>query len=782
MGINRNAFGKLMRMLAQYEDAPSAVIREYVSNAIDAIHGMDNGHVDIIIPSQDNHEFQVKDNGRGMSYEFMDNELCNYLSSTKTNSGDSIGSKGIGSKAAFSISDEFSIISVQNGTKTTCVYHINDDDECGYDISSEDTNESNGTLVSININGDDNVTRMYSGISHVLKGFPQGVITVKTHDGDEIHIDYFEAPSRVKLNDTVSINTSRSAGFVIIQGNVWYDITRSSLHDLISRIFSSDRSDYDPSLEKKISVIKRVFKMKWTYGPVFCGLVISLPGNALTTNPSRESFEATAHNREVIVDALYDMCVEVNSKNETLLDLVNKDMDNDTFRNLRYDAANEVYMSIARVLHLDYKENSDISIGGEKFVNYDISFKKSPMVFEKKKDTKSSPYSDLSDSIKSVDANGNQTYEYDVENTFKNTVSVFMSGVDDNDMAAAIIRKRRIWSEETNGIDNSCDIMRFVFTAQEDHDIPFWLNKSLKTVFTSKEEFDTIMQSRSERMKKEAAERRKSKEQTEKTVDNMKVSTIFYHGNRDVFNNSSKLLLKSISNNDNVVRMDKDEYKKLRENHANKTIERISLLMGIEDSSAFNRKDIIVVCDSGTKRDRETIHDCFDDYHDRYDELVAVAKKPMSKARHVYSDMYHDLFESEYLRITTSAINNYATYSDSIFSILNRATGIKNKKTGMLIERLDNVGNKSDRLRAKIGLNTITYVRYINSLESMDIKEDTSVERDSIEQFESDISAFQSLYPMLQLCARTLINSNGTGTGAMIDYINTCDKAREIDR
>lgn len=779
MGINKNAFGKLMRMLAQYENAPSAVIREYVSNAVDAIHGIKNGHVDIIIPSSDNHEFQVKDNGCGMSYEFMDNELCNYLSSTKNNDGNSIGSKGIGSKAAFSISDKFSIVSVQDGTKTTCVYHINDDDECGYDISSEKTSEPNGTLVSIDIKGNDNVSRMYNNISQVLKGFPHGLITVKTHDGDEIHIDYFEASNRVKLNDTVSINAVYSAGLVIVQGNVWYDITGSSLHELVNNLFSSSNDDYDASLDKKVSVIKDFFNMKWVYGSVFRGLVISLPGNALTTNPSRESFEATSHNRAVIVNALYNLCVEVDKSHETLIDVVNKDMDNERFRNLEYKNAEDVFLSVTHALNLGSEDSANIKIGGERFKNYNIAFNEIPVAFEKKKDTKNSSYSDVSYAVKEVGEDTGE-YEYNVSNTFSNTISVFVSDVHDADTAASILRKRRIWSEEVDEIDNVYDIMRFVFTEKSAKEgIPFWLNKSLHTVFTDKGEFDKVMQAHAERIKKEAAERRKLNqgEAIERTIENMKVSAIVCDGR--VFKNSSRILLSDISDKNNVVRMSKDDYKEMRDYRRNDLIKSISLLMGIENSSAFDTQSVIIVCDSGTKKSKEIIHEYFEDYHDRYNALMADAKMPMSKARSVYNDTYHALFDSEYSRIIGSFMSDYASYMENIFSVLkNNSSGIKSKDTVKLIERLHDDRNTALSLGTR---NTSTmYVERIETLEKMGIKDTTIVDKDSLEQFEFDASKFKSFYPLLTLCARPLMSSNKID--AIIDYINTCDKARKIDK
>lgn len=793
MGINTNAFGKLMRMLAQYENAPAAVIREYVSNAVDAIYGMKNGHVDIVLPSPDNRYFTVRDNGCGMSYEFMNTQLCNYLTSTKSNDGKSIGSKGIGSKAAFSVSDEFSIVSVKDGVKTTCVYHINDDDDCGYEISSEDAHgESNGTLVSVLIKDEYSIERMRSSVSSVLCGFDRNTISVSDHDGEDVFVEYFDMPRRVRINDTLSINTGNPSELSIVQGNVWYDIKGSALSKMLTQYVAYDyESSNDDDNISKINDIKSALNTRYFYGSgSFNGFVIYLDGNSLTTNPSRESFEATKHNMNVLIDALHTVCDTVSNGKTTLLNILNESMDNEVFRNLDYDDARSVFNAVANSAYLDGDERNNLKIGGEVFSSCTIRTDGPILDMYKSRDTKNSKYEVY---IVSEPNEADGKCHLPLSKTYKDTVSLFISGMDEEDIineAKKIVRKRKLWAGETNEVKESYNIMRFVFTKNDiRNDIPFWLNKRTDSVFMTTEEYYSVIDAHNERVKKEAAERRRlhKSEPLEKTVENLKVSVMMFNGRNQRFSNSSLYRLSSIEGLANTVSMDNDMYKLLRTYGSNEDsdqyvalrngIRKIALLSYIEDNGSFGYKDVIVVCRKGSKKSMELIDEIVKGtYHDVLDEEVRHAVEPSSAAHSVYDHEYKSLIEAEYKRMAYKMVEKYTSYNHILESINADNDSIVDERTRDIIEKMADACGLSYQGTSV----TRDIMKNIHVLESIGIFGTITYYNDQrVEQLENAVDYFKGRYPIINAIGVDALVKNRNDVSMIVDYINMCDKARK---
>ncbi len=102
-----------------YSNKYLAICRELVANAIDAhtAAGKPTEPVEVWLPTDLYPSFRVKDNGIGMSHEFVMNDFMSYTDgSTKDASNDMIGGFGIGSKSPFSYVDQFTLRSVHNGT------------------------------------------------------------------------------------------------------------------------------------------------------------------------------------------------------------------------------------------------------------------------------------------------------------------------------------------------------------------------------------------------------------------------------------------------------------------------------------------------------------------------------------------------------------------------------------------------------------------------------------------------------------------------------------------
>ncbi|UUW39826.1 putative rIIA [Vibrio phage VPMCC14] len=148
---------KLARTLAEtlYDYKIEAVVREYSTNITDshtdAGFPEKQGYVEVPTKMSPNIKFQ--DFGVGMSKDTIFKIYTVFGKSTKEHDNTTNGSLGYGSKAAFSISEQFTVTSVKNGVKTVVVCYKDRTGLPKADVKSEKpTDESNGTTVEIPVN------------------------------------------------------------------------------------------------------------------------------------------------------------------------------------------------------------------------------------------------------------------------------------------------------------------------------------------------------------------------------------------------------------------------------------------------------------------------------------------------------------------------------------------------------------------------------------------------------------------------------------------------------
>lgn len=113
-----------------YSNKPKAILREYACNAYDS-HveaGKENVPIQVTLPTLSSPELRIRDFGKGLSTEDVMNIYASYGESTKRQSNKLIGQLGIGSKAAFCYSPQFSIVSIHNGLKTLYIAFLDESD------------------------------------------------------------------------------------------------------------------------------------------------------------------------------------------------------------------------------------------------------------------------------------------------------------------------------------------------------------------------------------------------------------------------------------------------------------------------------------------------------------------------------------------------------------------------------------------------------------------------------------------------------------------------------
>ena len=152
-----------------YSDKIGAIIREYVTNAIDAhIEANVDRPISVTIPTVFSNEFIVRDYGKGLSPQEIVEIFASYGASTKRQSNSFTGMLGIGSKSAFAYTKSFTVKSRYNGTETIYTAFI-DESNIGTiaPIHSQPTDET-GLSIHVTIQRDD-FKQLHSSVEEFFK-------------------------------------------------------------------------------------------------------------------------------------------------------------------------------------------------------------------------------------------------------------------------------------------------------------------------------------------------------------------------------------------------------------------------------------------------------------------------------------------------------------------------------------------------------------------------------------------------------------------------------------
>ena len=159
-GIKDTGLAHIFNVLRNqlYTDKIGAVVREYAANAYDANVEAGNDKTSIIVslPSALNKVFKIRDFGRGLSQQDIQDIYCFYGESTKRQSNAFIGQLGLGSKSAFAYGDNFVINSFTDGVVRSYNAFI---DPSGIGqialLSEKPTDEANGVEIVIPVKMED---------------------------------------------------------------------------------------------------------------------------------------------------------------------------------------------------------------------------------------------------------------------------------------------------------------------------------------------------------------------------------------------------------------------------------------------------------------------------------------------------------------------------------------------------------------------------------------------------------------------------------------------------
>lgn len=159
MSFSMDAIDMLtQKMTDLYSNPIEAAVRETISNAVDAtmlLPESERKPVDIFTPSNFEPYFVVEDHGVGMDLEAVNDHFSEYGASTKEENLDAIGAYGFGSKAPLAYTTSFSVETVKDGRKIMFNMNREETKNVMKIIDMSDTDQPNGTKVSIPVESND---------------------------------------------------------------------------------------------------------------------------------------------------------------------------------------------------------------------------------------------------------------------------------------------------------------------------------------------------------------------------------------------------------------------------------------------------------------------------------------------------------------------------------------------------------------------------------------------------------------------------------------------------
>jgi hypothetical protein len=235
MQVSQKGMAHIVGMLTNaYKDPMMAVIRENFTNGVDAHKkaGFD-GPVHVTLPTWDKPNYVVTDNGVGMSKANLKENYGQYGDSTKTDNDIEAGGFGIGAKSGLAIASQFTVVSVKDGIKSVAIITKQAALPKLNVISSEPTNEPNGTIVTVPVkdihafNTKAHDFFQYVDPSTVLVNGKTPSYALASADV----VTYSKDPN-FKAYTKATSTWGRGASYVIM-GNVPYSITEEDLENAV---------------------------------------------------------------------------------------------------------------------------------------------------------------------------------------------------------------------------------------------------------------------------------------------------------------------------------------------------------------------------------------------------------------------------------------------------------------------------------------------------------------------------------------------------------------------
>ena len=333
-----------------YKEPYRAIVRELVSNAIDASKQIGtNEPVVLHVPktlNDINNEFYVQDFGIGMSLEKVINIYGNYFASSKQNDSNSIGGFGLGGKTPFiyvkDSLDGFKLetTSPEDGVRRTFMFYMVKNEHGGLkpvyrylDHLDVENSQIKGSKISFKLHDIDDITNFTNAIDDVLLSlYPikyTGVFEEENVFGSSVHKwmkKYLNQNLTLDQSKDIYTNLSYDKMKMLNDSFCYFDYhlkfrTISATYSLpvriehISVILGNIFYQYPLDSQNNSEINKRIQELDVMYCHISqldknYQIEIGLPifqsddnGN-ITLSLSRESIQKTEHNDKIIIKSI----------------------------------------------------------------------------------------------------------------------------------------------------------------------------------------------------------------------------------------------------------------------------------------------------------------------------------------------------------------------------------------------------------------------------------------------------------------------------------------------
>ncbi|MEN3225190.1 MULTISPECIES: ATP-binding protein [Mycolicibacterium] len=160
-----------------YADRRLAVVREYVSNAVDATRvAGSTTPVQVTSPTELEPNFIVTDAGIGMSAAEVEATFLAFAASTKRDSNDQIGGLGVGAKSALTVAESFLVDTIKDGRRT--LVRAARDLTHQVLLADAPSDLPNGTTITVAVEVAGQLDKWNTVIREVASAHPEGTVLV----------------------------------------------------------------------------------------------------------------------------------------------------------------------------------------------------------------------------------------------------------------------------------------------------------------------------------------------------------------------------------------------------------------------------------------------------------------------------------------------------------------------------------------------------------------------------------------------------------------------------
>ena len=248
--ISQDDVNLIMDILAKlYTHPETAVVREYVANAVDAhIKANVKVPVEVTLPTNSKPILTVKDYGEGLDMHDILAIYGNFGVSDKRNSNDFIGGFGIGSKSGLAVSDKIYVESIKDGLQN--IFELKRTSE---GVITEFLSENvpvqgmkSGTTITVNYNKEINTYNMCEFIN-TLAGWSKNDVIATYQYSSLSYINKYNNDINLRIPDTwTDIGPAYIENKINIQSNrmdfIYPDIYDYA--DLRNHVYQYTSDDY----------------------------------------------------------------------------------------------------------------------------------------------------------------------------------------------------------------------------------------------------------------------------------------------------------------------------------------------------------------------------------------------------------------------------------------------------------------------------------------------------------------------------------------------------------